>query len=70
MIFLWPEFTYKLQSVSKLIGEMVERSDRTVREWRATFSCYNASFPDTLQGKYERKGVLWHDEKLNKHARS
>ena len=58
----------QVTNVSKLIGEMIERSDRTVQEWRATF---NTSFPDTLQGKYERKGVLWHDEKiLNKHARN
>ena len=44
---------------------MIERSDKTVREWRATFSCNNNSFPDTL---HERRGVLWHDEKLNKRA--
>ncbi len=26
------------------------------------------SFPDTLQGKYQRDGVLWHNEELNKIA--
>ena len=59
----------QVTNASKLIGEMIERGDRTVHEWRATFCCNNNSFPDTLQGKYERRGVLWHNEKLNEHAR-
>ena len=56
-------------NASKLIGEMVEKSDRTVREWRATFLTNDNSFPDTLQGKYQRRGVLWSDEKLNETVR-
>ena len=44
---------------------MVGKSDQTVREWKATFLTNGNSFPDTLQGKYQRKGVLWNDEKLN-----
>ena len=39
-------------NASKLIDEMVEKNDRTVREWRATFLTNDNSFPNTLQGKY------------------
>ena len=44
---------------SKLIGTTVNRSDKT-----------EYSFPDTLQGKYQRNGVvvLLQNEKLNKYA--
>jgi len=35
-----------------------------------TFCYNNNSFTDTPQGKYERRGVIWHNEKLNnKHVR-
>ena len=53
---------------SKLIGETVKKSDRTVREYRSIFNGNEYSFPDSLQGKYQRKGVLWQNEKLNKLA--
>ena len=59
----------QVSNASKLIGEMVGKSDRTVREWKATFLTNGNSFPDTLQGKYQRKGVLWNDEKLNECVR-
>ena len=53
---------------SKLIGSTVNRSDRTVREYRSIFNGNEYSFPDTLQGKYQRNGVLWQNEMLNKYA--
>ena len=59
----------QVSNASKLNGEMVEKSDRTVREWKATFLTNGNSFPDTLQGKYQRRGVLWNDEKLNDSVR-
>lgn len=61
----------QVSNASKLIGEMVGKSDQTVREWRATFLTNGNSFPDTLQEKYQRRGVLWNDEKTNssKYAR-
>ena len=55
----------QVSNAAKLIGEMVCKSDRTIREWKATFLTNDNSFPDTLQGKYQRRGVLWNDEKLN-----
>ena len=42
----------KKTDASKLIAELTGKGERTVREWRATFTTNNGSFPDTLQGKY------------------
>ena len=58
----------KKTDASKLIAELTGKGERTLREWRANFTANNGSFPDTLQGKYQRTGVLWHNEELNKVA--
>ena len=49
-----------------MIGELIGKSDRTVCEWKATFLCNDYSFPDSMQGKYQCKGILWQNEQLNK----
>jgi len=52
-----------------VIGDLINKSDRTVREWRATFLYNDGCFPDSLQGKYQRKGVVWQNEELNMDVR-
>ena len=52
----------------KWIADVSGKCARTIREWRATFIANKGSFPDTLQGRYQRTGVLWHNEELNKLA--
>ena len=59
----------KVTYAAETIGNLLGRSDRTVRDWRTTFNFNNGSFPDTLQGKYQRTGVVWQSEELNKKAR-
>ena len=59
----------QLTFAAKVIGDLIGKSDRTVREWRGTFLCNDGSFPGSLQGKYQRTGVLEQNEELNKHAR-
>ena len=54
-----------ITDASKLIAEVSVKCERTVREWRATFIANRGSFPDTLQGRYQRSGVLWQNEELN-----
>ena len=49
-------------NAAKLIGETVKKSERTVREWRIVFSSNSNNFPDLLQGRYQCKRVLWHNE--------
>ena len=46
---------------------MIGRSDKTVREWRKRF-LDKGEVPEGKQGKYQRSGVLWSDEVLNKKA--
>ena len=59
---------FPLTRASQVIAELIGKSDRTVRDWRATFLGNSGSFPETLQGKYQRTGVLWQNEELNKKA--
>ena len=52
---------------AEVAGMMVGRSDKTVREWRKQFF-EEGEVPESKQGKYQRSGVLWSDEGLNKKA--
>ena len=47
----------QITEAAKIIGKVIGRSDRRVRKWSTIFNRNNGSFPDTLQGKYQR-GVL------------
>ncbi len=46
---------------------MLGKSDRTIRQWKADF-LQHGSIPDNKQGKYQRSGVLWSSEDINKKA--
>ena len=59
---------FQLTEAAKVIGTVIGKSDRTVREWRSMFIANMGEFPDTMQGKYQRDGVLQHNEELNKIA--
>ena len=69
---LWHVFTeilsFNITEAAELIGRVIGKYDRSVREWRLTFNANRGSFPDTLQRKYQRDGVLWHNDDLNKRA--
>ena len=47
---------------------MINKSDRTVRQWRTDLVLNDGVLPETKQGKYKRSGVLWYNEDLNKTA--
>ena len=49
----------------KLNGELIGRNAQTVCEWQGNFLTNNNTFPVSLQGKYQRKGVLRQDECFN-----
>lgn len=53
---------------AELAGLMIGKSDRTVRQWIKDFVENDYQVPDSQQGHYQRTGVLWHDEELNKKA--
>ena len=71
-VLLWHLLTgilsFKITEAAELIGRAIGKSDRTIREWKKTFNANRGSFPDTLQGKYQRDGILWQNEDLNKRA--
>jgi len=62
--------TYRLHfskgDSAKMISELLGYSDRTISEWRTDFMENECSFPE---GSYQRSGVLWQNEELNKKAR-
>ena len=46
---------------------MLGKSERTVRQWRSDFM-ENGEIPENKQGRYQRRGILWSSESLNKEA--
>ena len=45
---------------------MMNRSEKTIREWRAHFFQSESQIQESIQGKYQRSGILWSREDLNK----
>ena len=45
---------------------MVNKSDRSVRQWRSDMTSNGGALLESKQGKYSRSGVLWQSEHLNK----
>ena len=44
---------------------VIGRLDKTVREWRRQF-LEDGEIPESKQGKYQKSGVMWSSEELNK----
>ena len=53
---------------AELAGIMIGRSDKVIREWRAYFLNNDGEIPESKHGKYQRSGVVWCNEELNKKA--
>ena len=47
---------------------MIGKSDRTIHEWKLQFLENDGKTPESKQGHYQRSGVLWQNEHLNKRA--
>ena len=62
------KLNFPLTEAAGVISDIIGKSDRTIREWHTSFMANNGSFTDTLRGKYQRSGVLWQNEELNKKA--
>lgn len=52
---------------AEFAGMMMGKADRTIRQWKADY-VNHGSIPDNKQGKYQRSGVLWSSEDLNRKA--
>ena len=46
---------------------MMGKSERTIRQWRSDFLA-NGEILQNKQGRYQRQGILWSSEELNKKA--
>ena len=44
------------------------KSDKTIRSWKTTFLESGGEIPESKQGHYQRTGILWQNESLNKKA--
>lgn len=53
---------------AELAGLMIMKSEKTIRDWRAKFFANGGVVEETKQGRYQRSGVLWRNEDLNKKA--
>ena len=51
---------------AELAGSMVNRSERTIHDWQSKFVANDFVLPDSKQGQYQRSGVLWKDQELNR----
>ena len=61
-------FSFTETKATVCAASLVKKSDRTVRRWRSTLINNNGVLPESGQGRYERSGVLWQNEELNKKA--
>lgn len=62
------QFQLRQTETAEIVGLMVGRSDRTVREWKSAFFENGGEIPEGKQGKYKRTGLLWTSEELNQKA--
>ncbi len=59
----------KKVDAAQTIAEVTGKGKHTVRRWRKLFYDKAGTFPDSEQGYYQRRGVLWSDEELCEAAR-
>ena len=53
---------------AELVSIMINRSDKTIREWKSLFFQNEGEVAESTQGKYQRSGIVWSHEDLNKRA--
>ena len=53
---------------AELAALMICKSDRSIREWKLQFLENDGKISGSKQGHYQRSGVLWQNEDLNKKA--
>ena len=58
-------FNFSYTKAAEYVGIMISKSERTVRQWHTDFR-ENSAILDSKQGRYQRSGILWSSEQLNK----
>ena len=60
------EFSFTETRAAVFTAKIINKSEKTVRLWRTDLITNNGTFSKSKQGRYERYGVLWSSEELNK----
>ena len=61
-------FSFTETKAAEYAASVMKKSDRTVRRWRSALIDNDGVLPESEQGRYQRSGVLWQNEELNKKA--
>ena len=60
-------FSFTETKAAEYAASMV-KSERTMRRWRSGFIDNDGVLPESQHGRYQRSGLLWQNEELNKNA--
>ena len=61
-------FSFTETKAAEYAASMLKKNERTVRRWRSGLIDNDGVLPESQQGRYQRSGVLWQNEELNKKA--
>ena len=61
-------FSFTGTKAAEYAAAMVKKSDRSVRRWWSGLIDNDGVLPQSQHGRYQRTGVLWQNEELNKKA--
>ena len=61
-------FSFTKTNAAQHAAAMVQNNDQTVCQWRSGVIENNGVLPQSQQGRYQRSGVLWNNEELNRRA--
>ena len=61
-------FSLPETKAAEYAASMMKKSDWTVRRWRSALIDNDGVLPESEQERYQRSGVLWQNEELNKKA--
>ena len=61
-------FSFTEIKAAEYTATMLNKNDGTVRRWRSRLIENDGVLPESVHGRYQRSGVLWSNEELNKKA--
>lgn len=68
MLVLVKELSFTETNAAALTARLICKNEKTVCRWRTDLVSNGGEFSESNQGCYQRTGVLWANEELNKKA--
>ena len=62
------ELSFTETNAAALTSRVISKNEKTVRRWRTDLVSNGGASSESNQGRYQRTGVLWANEELNKKA--